>query len=117
MKKLKDNVYWVGANDWEIRAFHGNEISIDRGTSYNAYLIKDEKNVLIDTVSQFSTDTLLGRISKVMDVRELDYIVINHAEPDHSGSLATLMELCPNAQIISSVKGEESIKKTLRLVT
>lgn len=112
MKKLKDNVYWVGANDWEVKQFHGNEYSTHRGTTYNAYLVMGEKNVLIDTVAEDATPILLERIKKHIKLDDIDYIVINHAEPDHSGSLAILMDLCKNAKLISSTKGVESITET-----
>jgi len=111
MKTLKDNVFWVGATDWEVRYFHGYELSTHRGTTYNAYLIKDEKNVLIDTVWEPLTEVFIERLQEVIDISKIDYIVINHAEPDHSGALPVIMKLCPNAMIISSRKGEESIKR------
>lgn len=112
MKKLKDNVYWVGANDWEVKQFHGNEYSTHRGTTYNAYLVTGEKNVLIDTVAEDATPILLERIKEHVELSDIDYIIINHAEPDHSGSLDILMDLCKNAQLVSSVKGVESITET-----
>ncbi|WP_026478788.1 oxygen-binding di-iron domain-containing protein [Alkaliphilus transvaalensis] len=111
MKKLKDRIYWVGANDWEVRYFHGYELSTHRGTTYNAYLIKDEKNVLIDTVWEPLTENFLERLKEVIDIKEIDYVVINHAEPDHSGALPVIMEYCPNAIIVASKNGEESIKR------
>lgn len=111
MKKLKENVYWVGANDWEVRYFHGYELSTHRGSTYNAYFIKDEKNVLIDTVWEPLTEIFLERLKEVTDISKIDYVVINHAEPDHSGALPTIMEYCPNVTIISSKSGEESIKR------
>lgn len=110
MRKLKENVFWVGAKDWEVRGFHGNELSTHKGTTYNAYLIKDEKNVLIDTVEEPLTEILLERIKKHIDICDIDYIVVNHAEPDHSGALRAVMERCPNAKIIASEKGVESIQ-------
>ena len=112
MKKLKDNVYWVGARDWEVKQFHGNEYSTHRGTSYNAYLVMGEKNVLIDTVAENATPILLKRIKDHVDLCDIDYVIINHAEPDHAGSLVTIMEQCSNAQLIASEKGVESIRET-----
>lgn len=112
MKKLKDNVYWVGANDWEVKQFHGNEYSTHRGTSYNSFLVLGEKNVLIDTVAENVTPILLERIKEHVPLCDIDYVVINHAEPDHAGSLETIMGHCTNAQLISSVKGVESITET-----
>ncbi len=111
MKKLKENIYWVGANDWEVRYFHGYELSTHRGSTYNAFLIKDDKNVLIDTVWEPLTENFLERLKEVVDIKEIDYVVINHAEPDHSGALPVIMEYCPSATIIASKNGQESIKR------
>lgn len=111
MKELTNKVYWVGANDWEVRHFHGYELSTHKGTSYNAYFIKDEKNVLIDTVWEALSDLFLERVKEVTNFEDIDYIVVNHAEPDHSGALPKLMELCPNATVIVSRKGLESVQK------
>lgn len=111
MKKLKDNVYWVGATDWKVRHFHGYELSTHRGSTYNSYLIKDEKTVLIDTVWEPLTDRFIENLSEVVDIKKIDYVVMNHLEPDHSGALPAIMEYIPNATIIVSKKGEESIKR------
>ncbi|MDF2614876.1 MAG: fold metallo-hydrolase [Clostridia bacterium] len=111
MKKLKDNVFWVGAADWEVRHFHGNELSTHRGTSYNSYLVKDEKTVLIDTVWEPLTERFLENLKDIVDISQIDYVVVNHAEPDHSGALPTIMEYIPNATVIVSKKGEESVKR------
>lgn len=111
MKKLKENVYWVGATDWELRHFHGYELSTHRGSTYNSYLIKDEKTVLIDTVWEPLTERYIERLKEVVDLSTLDYVVINHAEPDHSGALPTVMKYAPNATIVVSPKGEESVRR------
>lgn len=111
MKELKDNVYWVGGTDWIVRNLHGYELSTHRGTTFNSYIIKDEKVVLIDTVWEPLTDMFLEHIREIIDPREIDYIVVNHAEPDHSGALSTILEYCPNATVIVSKKGLESTKK------
>ena len=111
MKELKDKVYWVGAKDWEVRHFHGFELSTHRGSTYNAYLIKDEKTVLIDTVWEPLTEAFLQRLKEVTDISKIDYVVINHAEPDHSGALPVIMEYCPNAIIYASRNGKESIER------
>ena len=83
--EVKNGIYWVGAVDWSMRSFHG--YSTRRGSSYNAYLILDEKITLIDTVKAPFVAELLERISSVVDPKKIDYIVSNHVEPDHSGSL------------------------------
>ncbi len=111
MKTLADNIFWVGATDWKVRHFHGYELSTHRGTSYNAYLIKDEKTVLIDTVWESLTDRFMENLKEVVDISTIDYVVVNHAEPDHSGALPTIMEYIPNATVIVSKKGLESVKK------
>lgn len=111
MKEIKNGVYWVGATDWKVRHFHGYELSTHRGTTYNSYLIKDEKTVLIDTVWEPLTDRFIENLSEVVDISSIDYVVMNHLEPDHSGALPTIMEYIPNATIIVSKRGEETIKR------
>ena len=92
--------YWVGAIDWTNRNFHG--YTTYRGSTYNAYLIMDEKVTLIDTVKNTMTSELIERISDIVDPAKIDYIVSNHVEMDHSGSLPAILELAPNAKIITS---------------
>lgn len=111
MKKLKDEVYWVGATDWKVRYFHGYELSTHRGSTYNSYFIRDEKTVLIDTVWEPLTDRFLENLSEVTDLSKIDYVIMNHAEPDHSGALPTIMGYVPNATVIVSKKGLESAKR------
>jgi len=107
--EMAKGVYWVGAVDWAIRHFHGFDLSTHRGTTYNSYLIMDKLNVLVDTVWAPFQEELLANISRVIDPSKLDLIVTNHAETDHSGALPRLMELCPNATIIVSKRGLESV--------
>lgn len=111
MKKISDNVYWVGATDWSVRYFHGFELSTHRGSTYNSYLIKDKKTVLIDTVWEPLTDRFLENLREVVDVKTIDYVIMNHLEPDHSGALPTLMKLIPDATIFVSKKGQESMSR------
>ena len=111
MKQLKDQIYWVGATDWGVRYFHGYELSTHRGSTYNSYLIKDEKTVLIDTVWAPLTDRFLENLREVVDIETIDYVIMNHLEPDHSGALVTLMKYIPEATIIVSRKGQESIQR------
>lgn len=98
--KLKENVYWVGAIDWDLRSFHG--YTTDRGTTYNAYLILDEKITLIDNVKVGFTDEIVQRITSVIDPKKIEVIISNHGEPDHSGSLKHLLSLAPNAKVYSA---------------
>lgn len=111
MKELKDDVYWVGGTDWIVRHFHGYELSTHRGSTYNSYLIKDEKTVLVDTVWAPLTDMFLEHIREIVHPSTIDYIVVNHAEPDHSGALPSILEYCPNATVIVSKTGLETTKK------
>jgi flavorubredoxin len=91
MKPLEvaKGIYWVGAIDWNIRDFHG--YSVNQGTTYNAFLIVDDKITLVDTVKKEFADELIERISQIVDPKKIDYVISNHTEMDHSGSLARVM--------------------------
>ena len=105
--KMKENIYWVGGIDWDIRNFHG--YLTQRGSTSNAYLIIDEKVTLIDTVKHYMADEMLERISAVIDPGKIDYIISNHVEMDHSGSLPRVKEIAPNAEIFTSPSGEKGL--------
>ncbi len=109
--ELKDGVYWVGVVDWNIKKFHGHEYSTHRGTTYNAYLIVDEKVALVDTVWGPYSQQMIENIQKIIDIKKIDYVIANHAEVDHSGGLPELMKLIPDATVVVSEKGNESIFK------
>ncbi|MCK9330523.1 MAG: FprA family A-type flavoprotein [Candidatus Cloacimonetes bacterium] len=106
--KITDNVYWVGVIDWDLRNFHG--YLTQRGSTYNAYLIIDEKITLIDNVKYYLYDEMIERISSVIDPTKIDYIIQNHVEMDHSSSLPMLMKLIPNAKIYTSPNGEKGLR-------
>jgi flavorubredoxin len=89
--EIANNIYWLGAIDWNVRDFHG--YSTYQGTTYNAFLIKGEKNVLIDTVKQEFFSEWMDQIREVMDPKKIDYVISNHTELDHSGSLEFLMHV------------------------
>jgi len=108
--KIKNNVYWVGKTDWELRKFHGNEYSTHRGSTYNSYLIREEKNVLIDTVWMPFSKEYVENLSKEIDLDKIDYVIANHAESDHSGALPDLMEKIPNTPIYCTANGIKSLK-------
>lgn len=111
MKKLiTNNVFWVGKNDWELRQFHGYEYSTNKGSTYNSYLIKEEKNVLIDTVFQPFSNEFVENLSKEIELSKIDFIVANHAEIDHSGALPELMNLIPDTPIYCTENGIKSLK-------
>jgi flavorubredoxin len=105
--ELKKDIYWVGYTDWDIRNFHG--YRTNRGSSYNAYMIKDEKIAVIDSVKAPFAKHLLGNIAKIAALDKVDYVVCNHAEPDHSGSLPVLMEACVNAELVCNAKCEKTL--------
>ncbi len=108
--ELIKGVYWVGVVDWAIRKFHGQELSTHRGSSYNSYLITDEKTVLVDTVWDPFQDQLIENIREVVDPAKIDIVVANHAEVDHSGSLPAVMRHAPNATVVVSPRGRESVE-------
>jgi len=102
-RKLKVNVYWVGAVDWDRRLFD-ELIPLPDGTSYNAYLVKgSEKTALVDTVDPTMANVLIDNLNQ-LDVKNIDYIIANHAEQDHSGSLPQILKLYPNATIVATPK-------------
>ncbi|HHE39089.1 MAG TPA: FprA family A-type flavoprotein [Candidatus Cloacimonetes bacterium] len=107
--KIKEGIYWVGGIDWDLRNFHG--YLTQRGSTYNSYLIFDEKVTLIDNVKYYLFEELLKRISAIVDPAKIDYIIQNHIEMDHSGSLPEMKKLCPNAKVIASPKGVEGLQK------
>ena len=98
--EIKPDVYWVGGTDWNERNFHG--YTTDRGSTYNAYLIMDEHITLIDTCKGAFADDLVERISDIVDPSRIEYVVSNHVEQDHSGAIPRVMELAPNATIVTS---------------
>ena len=107
---IKNNVFWVGKIDWELRKFHGNEYSTHRATTYNSYLIKEEKIALIDTVWKPYSKEFVKNLSKEIDLNKIDYVIANHAEIDHSGALPELMERIPDTPVYCTKNGVESLK-------
>ena len=107
--EIKPDIYWVGGIDWDLREFHG--YLTQRGTTYNAYLIIDEKIVLVDTVKHYLFDEMLANIEEIIDPAKIDYIVSNHVEMDHSGSLPKILKYTPNATIITSTQGEKGLSR------
>ncbi len=111
--EIKQGIYDVGVNDWNIRAFHGPTLSTFLGTSYNAYLILDEKITLVDTVYTPFAKELLENIQEVVDPEKIDYIIINHLEMDHLGALPEVKKVAKNAKIFASPKGKAGLPKQL----
>jgi flavorubredoxin len=109
--KINDNIYWVGAIDWNVRNFHGYTYSTLRGTTYNAYLIIDDKIVLVDTVYGPFANVMIDNIKGIIPPEKIDYIIVNHVETDHSGALPNILELCPKAKIYCSAKCKDGLYK------
>ena len=109
-KRITDKVTWVGKVDWELRKFHGDEFSTHRGSSYNSYLIRDKKTVLIDTVWLPYDKEFVNHLKKEIDLHEIDYIIANHGEVDHSGALSALMREIPGTPIYCTANAVKSIK-------
>ena len=109
-KRITDKVTWVGKVDWELKSFHGEEYSTNKGSSYNSYLIRDEKTVLIDTVWLPFDNEFVQNLEKEIDLNEIDYIIVNHSEIDHSGALPELMRKIPDTPIYCTANGAKILK-------
>ncbi len=109
MKKnqLAEGIYSVGAVDWDVRDFHG--YSTYKGTTYNAFLIIDEKITLVDTVKYSQKEQLLYNISQIIDPKKIDYLVVNHVELDHSGCIPDIIDLINPEKVICSPMGEKAL--------
>src|SRR5512139_330409 len=97
---VADGIHWVGAIDWNLRDFHGYETP--RGATYNAYLVVAEKIALVDTVKTAFVPEMLERIASVVPLDKVDYIIVNHVEPDHNSGLRLAMEAMPQAKVVAS---------------
>lgn len=104
VRKVCDDLYWVGGNDHRLALFE-NIHPIPRGVSYNSYLLLDEKTVLFDTVDWSIGRQFLENVAAVLDGRDLDYLIINHMEPDHAASIEEILLRYPNVVVISTEKG------------
>jgi flavorubredoxin len=107
--ELKPGIYWVGAIDWNIRDFHG--YSTHKGTTYNAYLVMGEKIALVDTVKAPFYGEMLERINQIIAPERIDYLVTNHVEMDHSGSLPLIRETLPRMEILCSPRAQDELKQ------
>lgn len=108
--QIAEGVHWVGVVDWALRSFHGHELSTHRGSSYNAYLIVDEKVALVDTVWSPFTEEFIENVRSVIDPARIDYVVANHAEIDHAGALPEVLRHASNAELVVSNRGAETIE-------
>jgi anaerobic nitric oxide reductase flavorubredoxin len=108
--QIKNNVHWVGKIDWELRKFHGDEYSTHRGSSYNSYLINEDKVALIDTVWTPFAKEYIENLKQQIDLEKIDYVIASHAENDHSGGLPELMRYIPDVPIYCTKNGVKSLK-------
>ena len=109
--EIKKEIYSVGVVDWNIRSFHGHTYTTKRGSTYNSYLIIDDKIALVDTVLGSFSDEFIERIREVIPPEKIDYIIANHVESDHSGAMPALMKLCPKAKVYCTQKCKEGLYK------
>ncbi|MCK5007762.1 MAG: anaerobic nitric oxide reductase flavorubredoxin [Spirochaetales bacterium] len=107
--KVKNNVHWVGKIDWELRKFHGNEYSTRRGSTYNSYLIDENKTALVDTVWAPFAKEYVSNLAREIDLKKIDFVVANHAEIDHSGALPELLERIPDTPVYCTANGVKSL--------
>jgi anaerobic nitric oxide reductase flavorubredoxin len=109
--EILPGIYSVGVVDWNVRNFHGHTYTTQRGSTYNSYLIIDEKIALIDTVYGPFAQELFENIKEIIPIDRIDYIIANHVETDHSGALPSLMQLCPKAKVLGTAKCKEGLYK------
>jgi len=107
---VKNNVFWIGKIDWELRKFHGDEYSTHRGSTYNSYLIKEEKTAIFDTVWAPFAEEYIHNLSQEIELDKIDYVIAPHAEIDHSGALSLLMSHMPDTPIYCTQNGVKSLK-------
>ncbi len=108
--EIKPGVHWIGVNDRTTDLFEGLWPITQEGVSYNSYVVKGEKSALVDMAKDFKADELLGQIAQIVEPERLDYIVINHMEPDHTGVLRTLRRVAPQAEILTTKKAVDMLE-------
>ena len=108
--EIKPDIYWIGVNDRTTDLFEGLWPITREGVSYNSYLINDEKKVIIDLAKSIKTDVFFENISEVISIEQIDYLVVNHMEPDHTGILSILKRLAPKLTILTTPKAEQMLQ-------
>jgi len=109
--KIVDGVFWVGAVDWNVRSFHGHTYNTKRGSTYNAYLIMDDKVTLVDSVYAPFAKEMIENIRQIVDPAKIDYIIANHVETDHSGGIPEIIKLCSKAKVYGTAKCKEGLQR------
>ncbi|MFX0088260.1 MAG: FprA family A-type flavoprotein, partial [Candidatus Hodarchaeota archaeon] len=107
--KIFENIYWIGVNDRTTDLFEGIWPINDVGVSYNSYLIKSEKTALIDLAKGISSDDYLTQVEEIIDPTKINYIIINHVEPDHTGLIKIMSRLSPEATFVGTAKARDMI--------
>ena len=111
--EIKSGLYWIGAEDPELRTFD-DLFPTEQGTTYNSYLIKGkDKIAIVDTVKEERAEEFLAKVKKLVDPADVDYFIINHTEPDHSGSLAFMLRHCPKATVVSTQAANTFLKNLI----
>lgn len=105
--EIKKDIYWTGVKDWNLSEFHG--YKTPRGSTYNSYLIMDEKITLVDGAKHYLSDEQIARVKSVTDFSKIAYVVVNHVEMDHSGNMPEIMKLAPQATILTNAAGEKAL--------
>ena len=108
-RKITDDIYWVGINDRQTELFEGLWPIKQSGVSLNSYIILDEKNVLIDLSSDLMSERYIQMLSQIIDLKKIDYIVLNHLEPDHTGALMEILRLAPDAIFLGTAKARDMV--------
>ncbi|MDD2388281.1 MAG: MBL fold metallo-hydrolase [Desulfobacterales bacterium] len=111
---VKNNVTWIGKIDWDLKKFHGDEYSTHKGSTYNSYLIREEKVALIDTVWAPFSKEFIKNLAHEIDLTRIDYIIASHAESDHSGALPELMRHVPETPIYCTRNGVKSLNSMIQ---
>lgn len=106
--EIKPGIYWVGVKDWNLKEFHG--YSTPHGSTYNSYLIMDERITLVDGVKHYLSHENLARISSQTAFDKIAYVVVNHVEMDHSGNIPEIMKLAPQAKIVTNSAGKQALE-------
>ncbi len=106
--EIKKDIWWVGVKDWNLTEFHG--YSTPRGSTYNSYLLIDDKITLVDGVKHYMSDENICRIKSLIDFSKLEYVVVNHVEMDHSGNIPVIMKLAPQAKIVTNAMGKRALE-------
>ena len=106
--EIKKDIYWVGVKDWNLVEFHG--YATPHGSTYNSYLIMDEKITLVDGVKHYMSDEMIARVKSLTDFSKIAYVIVNHVEMDHSGNIPEIMKLAPQAKVVTNAAGKAALE-------